>query len=90
LEGESLEVCAQDVQLANEAFPLHNEALKPSALISLSSLAYFHFQLSEPLSIPVIATPHPGCKWWNRVAQKYGNKKGREILAEFIATTTWR
>jgi hypothetical protein len=48
------------------------------------------FQPSEPLSIPVIATPHPGCKWWNRVAQKYGNKTGCEILAEFIATTTWR
>jgi hypothetical protein len=90
LEGESLDVCAQDVQFANEAFHAHYDALKPSAVIFLSSLAHFHFQPSQPLSAPIIATPHPGCKWWNRVAQKYGNKKGREILAEFIATTTWR
>ena len=89
LEGESLEVSAPDVQLAKEAFGVHVEALKPTAVIFLSSLAFAYFQPPTSFSIPVIATPHPGCKWWNRVAQKYGNKKGREILADFIATTTW-
>lgn len=89
LEGKSLAVSAQDVEFANEAFRAHHQALKPTAIVFLSSLAHNHFHPSEPLSVPVIATPHPGCAWWNRVAQKYGNKKGRDILADFIKTTNW-
>lgn len=89
LEGDSLAVAPQDVEIANEAFRAHYEALKPTAIVFLSSLAHNHFRPSEPLSVPVIATPHPGCEWWNRVAQKYGNRRGRDILADFIKTTNW-
>jgi hypothetical protein len=88
-EGASLDVSTQDVEFANEAFRAHHEVLKPSAIVFLSSLARNHFHLSEPLSVPVITTPHPGCQWWNRAAQKYGNKRGRDILADFIKTTNW-
>lgn len=90
LEGESLEVYPEDVQLANDTFRVQIEALRPSAVVFLSSLAFAHFQAPAEVSIPVIRTPHPGCKWWNTMAPKYGYKKGREILADFVATTTWR
>lgn len=89
LEGDSLLVSQRDIEVANETFRQNYETLKPTAVIFLSSLAHNHFHPSEPLSVPVIATPHPGCKWWNKVAQKYGNKRGRDILADFIKTTNW-
>jgi hypothetical protein len=89
LEGHSLVVSPQDVGFANEAFRAHCRALKPTAIVFLSRLAHSHFHPSEPLPVPVIAPPHPGSPFWNRVAKKYGNKRGRDILAEFIKTTTW-
>lgn len=88
-EGKSLEVVPQDVEFANEAFRSHHQALKPTAIVFLSTLAHKHFQASEQLSVPVIATPHPASSWWNRAAKKYGNKRGRQILADFIKTTRW-
>jgi hypothetical protein len=89
LEGHSLDVSPQDVEFANEAFRIHYQALKPTAIIFLSSLAHKYFHPSEPPSVPVKATPHPGSRWWNRVAKTYCNKKGRDILADFIKTTNW-
>jgi hypothetical protein len=87
--GDSLVVAPQDVEIANEAFRAHYEALKPTAVVFLSSLARDYFHPTVPVSVPVIATPHPGCPWWNREAQEYGNKRGRDILADFIKTTNW-
>lgn len=87
--GDSLDITAQDVKIAGEAFSAHYKALKPTAIIFLSRLAYNHFCPTEPISVPIIATPHPGCKWWNKEARKYGNKKGRNILGDFIKTTIW-
>lgn len=89
LKGASLAVVSQDVEIANEAFRVHCEALKPTAIVFLSSLAHSHFHPSELFSIPVVATPHPGHEWWNRVAQKYGDRRGRDILADFIKTINW-
>ncbi|HWY30600.1 MAG TPA: hypothetical protein VNX46_07610 [Candidatus Acidoferrum sp.] len=89
LEGESLAVETEDVQLANETFDIHFESLKPTAVVFLSSLARYHFQLPAICSVPIISTPHPGCQWWNRVALKYGNRRGRDILADFVRTLNW-
>lgn len=87
--GKSLVVTPQDVKFANKAFYVHFEVLKPTAVIFLSRLAHNHFHSTVPVSVPIIATPHPGCQWWNRKSQKYGNKRGRDILADFIKTTKW-
>ena len=89
VEGDSLEVAAQDVELANEAFQTHYDTLKPSAVVFLSSLAYNHLELPAMCSVPVIPTPHPGCPWWNRAADKYGNRRGRDILADFVRSLDW-
>jgi hypothetical protein len=89
LEGKSLDVSSLDVKFANEAFRLHYQTLKPTAVVFLSRLAHNHFHPSEPLSVPVVATPHPGCAWWNRAAKKHANKRGRDILADFIRSTSW-
>jgi len=89
LTGVSLEVTSQDVEIANEAFVMHCETLKPTGIVFLSRLACSHCRLPESISIPVVATPHPSCRWWNRAAKCYGNKRGRDILGEFIKKTNW-
>jgi hypothetical protein len=89
-EGESLAVGPEDVELANNAFVAHYKKLKPSAVVFLSRLAYNHFRTPAICSVPVIATPHPSSRWWNRVAATYGDRRGRDILAEFIRTLKWR
>lgn len=86
--GKSLDVVDQDADIANKAFQLHVKELKPTAVIFLSRLAYREFRRPESLSVPVVATPHPGCKWWNKEARKYDNKKGRDLLADFIKKKT--
>jgi len=88
LEGESLKVALQDHEIANDAFRLHYRVLKPTAIILLSSLAREHLDPPEP-PVPVVAAPHPASQWWNRVSHRYGNKKGREVLADFIKTINW-
>jgi hypothetical protein len=87
LDGRSLAVSPLDVEFANEALRAHLKEYRPTAVVFLSSLARNY--LSEQLDIPFIATPHPCCPWWNRVSRRYGNKTGREILADFIKATNW-
>ena len=91
VQGKSLIVSRQDVEMANAAFRVHFEKLKPTAIIFLSRLASRHFHNPSSYAAPVISTPHPGCKWWNKVAKSYGNKRGRDVLADFIKikTTGW-
>lgn len=89
VDGGSIkdEVTDQDIRIANEAFAFQTEKLKPSAVVFLSRFAFSC--CNHSLSISVIATPHPGREWWNREAAAYGGKMGREILAEYIKTTSW-
>ena len=89
IKGESLVVMSEDIEVANEAFVIHYKKLQPSAVIFLSCLAFTHFRLPAVCTVPVIWTPHPSSKWWNRVAVKYGNRRGRDILAHFIRTLDW-
>jgi hypothetical protein len=89
IHGDSLAVTPQDVQLANEAFVVHFESLKPSAVVFLSTLARNRFHAPTTCSVPVVSTPHPGCQWWNHVARKYGNRRGRDILADFVRSFDW-
>jgi len=88
LEGTSLDVCAQDVAIANEAFITHFTKLQPTAVIFLSMKAFGEFHHSLPEAVPVVATPHPSRPWWNRVAETYGYRRGRDVLADFI-TKKW-
>lgn len=89
IDGASLEseTCEMDLALANEAFAFHFASLKPTAIVFLSQFAHSCF--NHTIDVPVIATPHPGPAWWNRVAQSYGNKRGQDILADFIKTLNW-
>ncbi len=86
-EGCSLRVEKEDVEMANAAFEIHFGTLKPTAVIFLSQLAHWHFDKSLVGSVPLICTPHPGCAWWNRKAKGYGNKRGRDVLGDFIDST---
>jgi hypothetical protein len=87
IEGDSLHVSQEDAEIANAAFELHFKSLKPTAVIFLSQLARWHFRKSIIGDVPLIVTPHPGCAWWNKKAKRYGNKRGRDILGDFISAT---
>lgn len=82
-------VTDEDLQLANEAFAIHSERLAPTAIVFISRLARRCFQPLVPPTIPVIATPHPTSQWWNRESKRYGNRRGRDILAEFVTSLAW-
>lgn len=89
LDGDSLEheLSIMDTEMANEAILLHCRTLQPTAVVFLSMLA--RNCCNAVLDIPIVATPHPGCSHWNSVRQKYGNKRGRDLLGEFVKTTNW-
>ena len=89
VNGDSLEheLSSMDTAMANEAFLMHCETLQPTAVVFLSMLA--RECCTASLSIPIVATPHPGCAHWNSVRQKYGNKRGRDLLGDFVKTTNW-
>lgn len=89
LTGASLIVTTKDTDIANEAFVTHVETLKPTAIVFLSILARNHLRLPQSFAMPIVTVPHPSCRWWNRVAKRYGNKRGRDVLADFISTTNW-
>lgn len=86
-EGCSLNVDAEDIRVANEAFAYHCGVLKPTAVIILSRLAAHHIQAMP--DIPAVVTPHPGSAWWNRQADCYGGLRGRDLLARFVAGLEW-
>ena len=89
IDGDSIkhEITSMDAAMANEAFLAHYDALKPTAVVFISMLAHDYCTASLP--IPVVATPHPGCAHWNSVRPKYGNKRGRDLLGDFVKTTNW-
>lgn len=90
IQGESLVVSSMDVDVANDVLLTICDQLRPTAVIFVSTLARNNFRHAQTLSIPIIGTPHPSCRWWNRAAQKYGNKRGRDILGEFVRSLEWR
>jgi hypothetical protein len=89
VDGDSLvnELSSMDLQLANEVFLAVCEQLKPTVLVFVSVLAFNCCKVKP--AIPMIVTPHPGCRWWNQKAAKYGNRNGREVLGDFIKTLDW-
>ena len=89
IKGQSPIIAPRDVELANAAFAVHFETIKPSVVVFLSGLAHGHFHPPATCSVPVVRTPHPGCKWWNTPTRKYGNRRGRDILGEFVCSLNW-
>lgn len=79
----------EDVAKANEAFAIHVAHLAPSAIVLVSRLAKRCFQPVTRPTMPITATPHPSSHWWNRSSKRYGGKRGRDILAEFVAGLGW-
>lgn len=89
-EGKSLCVEETDIIIADEVFREVYHRYEPGAVVFLSRLANRKFRAKEIVTVPIVATPHPGCAYWNRATKKYRNKNGREILAEFIGQLQWR
>jgi hypothetical protein len=79
----------QDIDIANAAFAMHLEQLAPTAVVFVSRLARRNFRPAASFAIPVISTPHPTSHWWNRVSPRYGGKRGRDVLADYVASLDW-
>lgn len=90
-EGASVawDLTDQDIELANLAFAAHLERLAPTAVAFVSRVAHHHLRSSIALPPLNIVTPHPSSHWWNREAKRYGGKRGRDLLAEFVARLDW-
>jgi hypothetical protein len=85
-QGSSLQVCEEDERVAEEVFRSVFGEYRPAAVVFLSKLAFRSWQVrsAHSISVPIASTPHPGCAHWNRVSSKYGGRRGREVLGEFI------
>ncbi len=79
----------EDIERANAAFAMHLERLAPTAIVFMSRLARRRFQPAASFDIPIASTPHPTCHWWNRASKRYGGKRGRDVLTEFVAGLGW-
>ena len=79
-EGKSLKVTPQDVSIANNTLLKNYQRLNPTCIIFLSKLAYKYFNVENSIDIPVKATPHPGCSWWNRKAKNMGIREDKIFL----------
>jgi hypothetical protein len=85
--GKSLDVCEQDIEIADERFHQIYAEYRPALVVFLSMLARRYCASCRSIDPDkVVATPHPGSRYWNQPAKKYGNKSGREILANAVKT----
>ena len=72
-----------DGEIANQLFLQNIEKLKPHLVIFISQFAYSKLKHGS-YDIPIQVTPHPGCSWWNRSVPKYGYRKGKEMVADYL------
>jgi hypothetical protein len=91
LRGMSLKghIEPEDLAVAREVFLRIFDRYKPSAIAFLSKFAHACSGIDSAIGIPVVATPHPGCAHWNMVSPAYGNRRGRDILADLVANMVW-
>src|SRR5579864_1491442 len=73
--GKSLVVCEQDIKIADERFRQINAKYRPALVVFLSMLARRNCPSCQNIDPDkVVATPHPGSRYWNKPAKNYGNK----------------
>ena len=89
-EGKSLIPYPEDTTIANEVLEWIVEEEKPELICFTSALAgRSAYTTLKDMNIPYVVTPHPGCAWWNRTAKSYGNKRGRDLLVDFLKEQHW-
>lgn len=86
LQGKSLAVHKEDIDAANDFFLAARTYYRPAMIVFLSVHAHKHSAKCDAIEVPLIVTPHPGCAHWNRVSRRRGNKRGRDLLGEAVAT----
>lgn len=84
LRGQSLWVTDRDVQVANAVLIHICSIHEPTAVAFLSRLAGGRCECRDRLPADVVVTSHPSTPWWNRRAKRYGGKRGRDLLGDFV------
>ena len=89
-EGDSLKniLVPEDTDVAHEYFKFMLQTYNPDGLIFLSRFAFEQCSKTD-INIPVAATPHPGCKWWNKKSWKYGDRYGRDVIQDALVNMDW-
>lgn len=78
-----------DDVISNEYFDWMVKTYSPNGILFFSRFAYDNCWAKNDLHIPVVATPHPGCRWWNRKSGKYGGRYGRDIVEDVMKGMNW-
>lgn len=86
LTGQSLVVCKEDLEIAEQCFREAIDLNRPALVVFLSTLAYWKCAIGRQSDVQVVFTPHPGCIHWHRRIKWRRNKRGRDILAAAIST----
>ena len=88
--GESIKdiIVQQDESVAQDYFDYMVKTYAPNGIIFLSRYAFEHCSTST-IKIPIAVTPHPGCYWWNKKSEKYGNRYGREVVQDALVNMDW-
>ena len=88
VSGASIKVSNQDAEVANTVFQAVVHALKPTAVVFVSSKASLHAKSGgsraflDAMEIGFARAPHPATAWWHRTSPRYGNATGK---GHFIA-----
>lgn len=90
-KGNSIKELRQrlDDEIANVFFEQMVNQFSPNGIIFFSRFAYDNCWAKEKFNIPIVATPHPSCCWWNRKSGKYGGRYGREIVQDAMKCMNW-
>ena len=86
ITGNSINVTPKDKEVSNITFQNVVEIIKPDVIVFGSKKAYKFVDKNflDENKISYVVTPHPATSWWNRVSKNYGNKKGKDIVPDFL------
>ena len=90
--GDSMEghVVPQDCKISEEVLRWFVREHQPQLVIFVSRLASRYGEsVVHECDIPCISTPHPGCPWWNKPCDTYGQRRGRDLFHDFLEKYHW-
>lgn len=87
--GGSINIKAIDKAISESVVSDVLNVLNPDLIIICSNKAgKFASILAKKKGIPFVVSPHPACRWWNDVSNRYGGT-GKEVIKNFLTNNQW-
>lgn len=86
-QGGSIKPTKLDIQKAEETLAHIIKVIEPKFIMFTSSKAWNNLSWDFVNAYPNVkfdAVPHPGCKWWNKISNKYGGLTGKGKFTKFL------